>query len=71
MILVEQYLEILEAPYKEIVWFEHSGHTLWVSKPDRFVQVVVDTSLAQTHYKLPYPPDQSSTPPSAGEFFFA
>jgi len=48
-ILVEQYFEVLEAPHKEIVWFEHSGHTPWVSESDRFVQVMVDKVLAQTH----------------------
>jgi len=46
--LVEEYFEVLEAPHKEIVWFEHSGHTPWVSESDRFVQVMVDTVLAQT-----------------------
>jgi pimeloyl-ACP methyl ester carboxylesterase len=46
--LVEEYFEVLEAPHKAIVWFEHSGHTPWVSESDRFVQVMVDTVLAQT-----------------------
>lgn len=47
-IFVEQYYAVLEAPHKEIVWFEHSGHTPWVSESDRFVQVMVETVLAQT-----------------------
>jgi pimeloyl-ACP methyl ester carboxylesterase len=47
-VLVEQYYEILQAPHKQIVWFERSGHTPWVSEADRFVQVMVDTVLAQT-----------------------
>jgi pimeloyl-ACP methyl ester carboxylesterase len=38
--LVEQYFEVLVAPHKEIVWFEHSGHTPWVSESNRFVQVM-------------------------------
>lgn len=46
--LTEQYFELLEAPHKEIVWFENSGHTPWVSESDRFVQAMVDTVLAQT-----------------------
>jgi len=46
--LTEQYYEVLEAPHKEIVWFEHSGHNPWISESDRFVQVMVDTVLAQT-----------------------
>ncbi len=47
-VLTQEYLELLDAPHKEIVWFEHSGHTPWVSEAERFVQVVVDTVLAQT-----------------------
>lgn len=47
-VLTEQYYTVLEAPHKEIVWFEHSGHTPWVSESDRFVQVMVGTVLAQT-----------------------
>ncbi len=45
--LTEEYVELLDAPHKEIVWFEHSGHTPWVSESDRFVQAVVDRVLAQ------------------------
>jgi pimeloyl-ACP methyl ester carboxylesterase len=47
-VLTEQYYAVLEAPHKEIVWFEHSGHTPWVSESDRFVQVMLETVLAQT-----------------------
>lgn len=47
-ILTEQYYDMLNAPHKEIVWFEHSGHTPWVSESNRFVQVMVETVLAQT-----------------------
>jgi pimeloyl-ACP methyl ester carboxylesterase len=47
-VLAEQYFALLDAPHKEIVWFEHSGHTPWVSESDRFVQAVVNTVLAQT-----------------------
>jgi pimeloyl-ACP methyl ester carboxylesterase len=48
-ILVEQYLEVLEAPHKEIIWFEHSGHTPWVSESDLFVDVVVKKILVETY----------------------
>lgn len=47
-VLAEQYFTLLDAPNKEIVWFEHSGHTPWVSESDRFVEAMVDTVLAQT-----------------------
>jgi hypothetical protein len=39
---VEQYYAVLEAPHKEIVWFEHSGHTPWVSESDRFVEAMAN-----------------------------
>jgi hypothetical protein len=29
------------------LWFEHSGHTLWVAGSGRFVQAIEDTVLAQ------------------------
>ena len=48
VMLTEQYYDVLDAPHKEIVWFEHSGHTPWVSESDQFVQTMVDTVLAQT-----------------------
>jgi pimeloyl-ACP methyl ester carboxylesterase len=47
-ILTEQYYELLDAPHKQIVWFEHSGHTPWVHESARFVQVMADKVLAQT-----------------------
>jgi len=47
-VLTEQYFALLDAPHKEIVWFEHSGHTPWVSESDRFVQVMIETVLAET-----------------------
>ena len=35
--IVEDYFARLEAPSKELVWFEHSGHTPWTSETGRFV----------------------------------
>ncbi len=46
--LAESYYAVLDAPHKEIVWFERSGHTPWVSESERFVQVMAETVLAQT-----------------------
>jgi len=34
--LVEEYYEKLQAPYKEIVWFEKSGHVPNFEEPDKF-----------------------------------
>ncbi len=36
--LAEDYYNILEAPQKEIVWFEHSGHNPWINESDKFVE---------------------------------
>ncbi len=35
--LVEEYADILNAPHKKIVWFEHSGHSPWINESDKFV----------------------------------
>lgn len=46
--LVQEYYEILTAPQKELIWFEHSGHTPWINESDEFVDVVVNTILKET-----------------------
>lgn len=38
--LVEEYYELLDAPHKEIVWFERSGHSPWVSESEKFVETM-------------------------------
>lgn len=43
--LVEDYLEKLEAPHKELIWFEHSGHSPWVEESDKVVDVMVNQIL--------------------------
>jgi pimeloyl-ACP methyl ester carboxylesterase len=46
--LTKDYYQLLQAPHKEIVWFEHSGHTPWVSESGRFVDVIVNKVLKDT-----------------------
>ncbi|NTU64339.1 MAG: alpha/beta fold hydrolase [Chloroflexi bacterium] len=46
--LTEEYYQLLDAPHKELIWFEHSGHNPWVHESARFVDVMVNTVLAQT-----------------------
>jgi pimeloyl-ACP methyl ester carboxylesterase len=46
--LAEEYFQLLDAPHKELIWFERSGHNPWVNESDRFADVVVNTVLAQT-----------------------
>ena len=41
--LVESYMEILEAPYKKLIWFEHSGHSPWVDESKKFVDLLVNS----------------------------
>ena len=35
--LVQEYYDALNTPVKELVWFEHSGHSPWINESDRFV----------------------------------
>lgn len=44
--LVEDYAARLEAPHKEIIWFEHSGHSPWINESSRFVEVVRGVAAA-------------------------
>lgn len=37
----EEYYKILQAPHKELIWFEHSGHEPWRNERDKFVDTVV------------------------------
>jgi pimeloyl-ACP methyl ester carboxylesterase len=44
-VLVEEYERVLDAPHKEIIWFEHSGHSPWVNERDKFVEEVMSCFL--------------------------
>ncbi|MCC6617245.1 MAG: alpha/beta fold hydrolase [Anaerolineae bacterium] len=44
----EEYFAVLEAPHKELIWFEDSQHTPLWDEPRHFVEVMVDTVMAQT-----------------------
>lgn len=46
--LAEAYFNILEAPHKKLIWFEDSAHTPLWDEPAHFVDVMVNTVLAQT-----------------------
>lgn len=37
---VEQYYSILEAPKKEIIYFENSGHSPWINERNKFIEKV-------------------------------
>jgi len=46
--LAETYFKQLEAPHKELIWFEESAHTPLWDEPAHFVDVMVNTVLTQT-----------------------
>jgi len=46
--LVEEYYKVLEAPHKELIWLE-GGHGLGADNLHQFVDVMVNTVLAQTY----------------------
>jgi pimeloyl-ACP methyl ester carboxylesterase len=48
-VLTEEYYELLNAPHKELIWFEHSGHNPWVTESVRFVDVTVNKILVETY----------------------
>ena len=48
-VLAEEYFELLNAPHKELIWFERSGHNPWVTESSAFVDAVVNKVLAETY----------------------
>jgi pimeloyl-ACP methyl ester carboxylesterase len=40
-VLAEDYMRVLQAPEKELIWFEHSGHSPWINEPEKFVREVL------------------------------
>lgn len=47
--LLEEYFALLDAPHKELIWFEDSAHTPSWDEPNHFVDVMVNTVLSQTY----------------------
>jgi pimeloyl-ACP methyl ester carboxylesterase len=50
--LTEEYFNLLTAPHKELIWFEHSGHGSWVNEPAKFVDVMLKILFTQNAYIL-------------------
>lgn len=48
-VLAEEYFELLNAPHKEMIWFERSGHNPWVTESAAFVDAVVNKVLVKTY----------------------
>jgi pimeloyl-ACP methyl ester carboxylesterase len=45
--LVEEYYKVLQAPEKEIVWFENSAHFIPFEEPEKFNHLIVSKLLDQ------------------------
>jgi pimeloyl-ACP methyl ester carboxylesterase len=48
-VLAEAFLQKLQAPYKEMIWFENSGHGPLEEEPERFNAVLIEKLLRQVH----------------------
>lgn len=46
--LAEKYLEMLDAPHKEMVWFENSAHLMNASDPDHYQDMLINKVLKDT-----------------------
>ena len=49
------HIDALTAPSKKLVWFEHSGHEMFVDEPDKF-----NAAMAET-VRRALPPDARAT----------
>jgi len=47
--LAEQYYEVLEAPHKELIWFDHSAHMVPYEEFDKLQDVLVNHILPATY----------------------
>ena len=47
LLLAQDYYDLLKTPQKEIVWFEHSGHSPWMNESKLFVSQTVRVFLGK------------------------
>ncbi|MEO0332072.1 MAG: alpha/beta fold hydrolase [Bacteroidota bacterium] len=57
-VLVEQYLNKLKAPHKEIIWFENSAHVINIEETSRYQSILMRVAFRCKRYirSLPLPP---------------
>jgi pimeloyl-ACP methyl ester carboxylesterase len=48
--LTQEYFDLLQAPHKELIWFEHSGHNPWSSESAAFVETIVTRVLGAAQH---------------------
>ena len=44
-LLVEEYYNLLDAPYKELIWFENSGHHPMYEEAELYDSVLIEKLL--------------------------
>ena len=44
--ITERYFDILEAPHKELIWFEDSAHVMVLSDPEYFQKMLIERVLS-------------------------
>jgi pimeloyl-ACP methyl ester carboxylesterase len=49
--LAEQYFKVLQAPHKELIWFENSAHLPNLEEPDKFNRILIEQILPATWAK--------------------
>ena len=49
--LVIEYCDYLEAPKKEIIWFENSAHHPNIDEPEKFQNMLIDKVLKENYNK--------------------
>lgn len=59
--VVVEYLPHLQAPHKEIVWFEESGHHPNIEEPDRFQRMLIDKVWKENWKETPSAPRPTVT----------
>jgi pimeloyl-ACP methyl ester carboxylesterase len=50
--LTEEYFALLDAPHKELIWFEDSAHTPLWDEPEHFTEVLVTNVLEDTYPQM-------------------
>jgi pimeloyl-ACP methyl ester carboxylesterase len=45
--LSEEYFNVLQAPSKELIWFESSAHSAPFEEPDKFNQLMIEKVLRE------------------------
>ena len=52
--LAQEYFDLLQAPHKEWIWFERSGHNPWSSESAAFVEAIVTRVLGGTYESVEF-----------------